>query len=190
MTRLLIALPIAILLSSCATVERLHDNFEDADITESSFVQAWARAERQNADERAQRYIGQWSTDAMWATDRPQRYLPEWPWSRAPFYQAVSGCVTAIFPAVESASIVLRVDFAGYVVHSITDQTGYIEECVARKTRGLRVQPPPTSGFLLCQRYTRQPDDKYKLEGCGPQHWQTVCKQTGTMRSCQSRFGG
>lgn len=189
MLRLLSVLVIGLLLGACSTVERMNSAQEEADIIEPDFAQAWVRAERQNQSKSAQDYFERWSPDAMWATDRPTR-VPEWLWMQWPFTKAVNECVTAIFPAVDSARMVFRIDSFGSTVRAVTDQTGFIEECVTRKTRGLRVPVPPASGFLLCHRYTRLSGSQYRLDGCGPKHWQSVCTLTGTSTSCKSKFTG
>jgi len=188
MKKPLAVLAICVLMTACAAVDRITSALDDSDFTTPNFASAWARAEKQNAAPAAQRYLERWSPDAMWATDRPQRladlaHVVQWPFDRA-----VRECITAIFPEVETASVVFRVDGGGITVNSVTDQPGFIEECVARKTRNLRVAPPPMSGFLLCHRYTRVSADEFRKEGCGPRRWQTVCGKRGTSMRCASRL--
>lgn len=146
------------------------------------------RAELQNEGEAAQRYIERYSPDAMWAANRPPR-PSEWRGDTWPFSKAVAECITAILPPVESASVVFKLDLNGVAVYSVTNPPGFIEDRVARKTEGLRAPSPPVSVFFLRHRCARVSDDTYKLEGCGPKRWQTVCIVKGTVRSCQSQFG-
>jgi hypothetical protein len=176
-----------LLTTACTTVERITSGLDDRDFTTPNFAAAWARAEKQNADAAAQRYLARWSPDAMWATDRAQR-LPEAAYFQWPFDKVVRECITAIFPEVATASVVFRLDGSGRVVNSATDQPGFIEECVASKTRDLQVSAPPAAGFLLCHRYTRVSGDEFRTEGCGPRHWQAICTKVGTSTRCTSRF--
>lgn len=176
------------MLAACGTTGQISQQLENIVSGDPNFAQAWARAELQNEGEVAQRYIERYSPDAMWATNRPPR-PSEWRWDAWPFNKAVAECVTAISPPVESASMVFKLDLNGVAVYSVTNRPGFIEDCVARKTEGLRAPSPPVSGFLLCHRYARVSDDTYKLEGCGPKRWQTLCTVKGTTTSCKSQFG-
>jgi hypothetical protein len=187
MNHFLFALIFAMLLCGCASQEHILATHDEAGLTSPTFTQAWERAAHQNSGDPAIQYLYRWAPDIAWTRNRAR--LSEKPWMNWPGTKAVSECVTAIFPAIESAGMVFRIDIFGVTVDSITDQAGYLEECVARKSRGIRVPPPPFPGFLLCQRYTRLTDSEYKLEGCGPLRWSSICKRTGASVSCGTSWG-
>ena len=165
--RLIFTTLLCAFLAGCATAERIVDGLDDSDFVTADFVKAWARAERQTADPMAQDYLAKRS------------------YVQSPLDKIVHECTTNVFPEIETAAVVLRIDFSGVVVNSVTDQSGYIAECIPRKAHGLRMSPPPATGFLVCGRYTRLSASEYALAGCGPGHLRQICKRVGTITTCE-----
>ncbi len=172
--KLIAAAMICLSLNGCIAIERAADKLIDDSLAQAGFAEAWARAERQNENPTSRHYV-----------NRPG-FLPM-PYMPTPFNKAVAECITNVFPAIETAAVVFRLDGSGKVVESITNQSGYVADCVSRKAHGIGMPPPPTPGLLVCGRYTRLSESEYALEGCGPAHLRHVCKRIGTSVSCGSQ---
>lgn len=172
--RLITATMLCLSLSGCLAIERFADTLSDGSLSRAGFADAWARAERQNENPVARHYFNR-------PGFLPTSYMP------TPFNKAVAECITNVFPAIQTAAVVFRLDDSGTAVESVADQNGYVADCISRKAHGISMPPPPTPGFLVCGRYTRLSDSEYALESCGPAHLRHVCKRVGTRVSCGSQ---
>ena len=141
--------------------------------------QAWSAAEAQNADPAAQGYARKWTLGgSIWNDNGIQKRAV------LPSEKAILECVTAIFPAPESARMVFALDEKGVVTTTFSDQTGYVGECMQSKLQGHRMPSPPKAPFYLCTQYQKQGDTGSITAGCGPRHVATVCERQGTSTSC------
>lgn len=141
--------------------------------------QAWKAAEAQNADPAAQSYSRKWvPAGAIWNDNGVQRRVT------MPEEKALLECVTAVFPAPQSARLVFALDEKGVVTRAFSDQTGYSAECIQSRLPGHRVPPPPKAPFYLCTQYTKRGDSGSVTTGCGPRPLSTSCERKGTTSTC------
>lgn len=141
--------------------------------------QAWQAAETQNSDPVARAYVRQWTAgSAAWNDNGVQRRVV------MPHEKAIAECVTAVFAPPESARMVFTLDEKGLVVGTISDQMGYVAECIQSKLMGHRVPTPPKSPYYLCTLYQKRGDTGSLTSGCGPGHLATICEAKGTTTSC------
>lgn len=147
----------------------------------NEFNELWDSTAEQHADAESQAYLRRLQPNALWKEGSALRVLTP------PHEKALLECVTAIFPTPSPVRMIFRVSVSGAVSQALTDQAGYIAECLSNKIVGVRLPPPPRDGFLLCQRFERDAE-RSVVTPCGKSGWTERCEQKGTTKTCRNEF--
>lgn len=139
------------------------------------------QAREQHSSSQAQAYLRRLRSFEPWRDGAVMRAMV------LPHEKAILECVTAMIPTPSPVQLAFRIALDGTVTEALTDQAGYIAECLPRKIIGLRLPAPPHDGFLLCHRFEKDAD-RSRVTPCAGIGWTEQCEQRGTTQSCRIEF--
>jgi hypothetical protein len=108
--------------------------------------------------------------------------------STAAFQVVINECITAMTPRPTAIKAVLLIDELGITQRAMSDQSGWLGECVQSKAVGKRMALPPSAfapPTAYCFAYEGS-DDQYSIKPCfsGYSPSATRCEQRGNTLSC------